>query len=298
MLRQKSSANKIPISIDKYRQRVRAPDQKHPIDAFVRIEDKILMPAELRDEFASLLDLNMHSKLDASTEALSWIESNYLDSDNLDLLKMHFEYDEERFKLRTRRYSPSGIWNESSDAHAAYQLEMKSKTKDKISKKFRFGISRDHFDDLCLGRAIRDTATLVKLNGHIPEKKLLKRLKRVNRTVEKLSLRPQCRVTYLRRAYENGDLRVTFDDQLSFTPLAPIKKEVRAQIMDSIYWPSLLSIGESFVNEQHLIVEVKHDGNIPDWMVDFFRSHGLEKVSFSKYCHSIAQSMIYLERIH
>ncbi|MFN8370726.1 MAG: VTC domain-containing protein [Bacteriovoracaceae bacterium] len=83
---------------------------------FNRIEDKYLVKMDdLNTVLKSLYTHMDPSYLDDVTQ-FTLIESLYFDSDNLDFYKHHFMDLTKRYKLRTRRYAPNGIWSTEASA--------------------------------------------------------------------------------------------------------------------------------------------------------------------------------------
>ncbi len=254
-------------------------------ETFVRIEDKFLIPRERSLELFELLESNLEPSYPQAGTQFNLIESLYFDTENLDVFRSHFQQLESRFKMRIRRYATNGEWKDD-----AVHLELKAKEMG-VSKKARFKIGPTECSILSLGQRIPLSLELVRRNQKLGALTLLKRMSRINSLVSRLSLRPQGRITYLRRAYERDNLRVTVDDQIRYQILAPTPASTREEILGAPIWGTAQAMRSGFRKQDHLILEVKHRGQIPEWVTRFTESVGTQKTSFSKYCFAISDHL-------
>jgi SPX domain protein involved in polyphosphate accumulation len=255
-------------------------------ETFVRIEDKFLIPRERSTELFRLLDENLDPSYPNPGMNFNLIESLYFDTDNLDVYRSHFMQLDTRFKMRIRRYATNGEWKDD-----AVHLELKAKEMG-VSKKARFKIGPSECSVLALGQRLPLSLELVRRNQKLGALVLLKRMSRINNLVTRLSLRPQGKVTYVRRAYERDGLRVTVDDQIRYQMITPPSAAVRQDIAKQEIWKTAQAMRETFRREDHLVLEVKHSGVVPEWVTKFVQGVGREKASFSKYCFSISDHLI------
>lgn len=255
-------------------------------DSFVRLEDKYWLPAAQAGQLLAL----MHQHLDvcspvAGTEFTD-VESIYFDNRNLHVYRTHFQDLPRRFKVRTRTYAPNG-----KRVDDARYLEMKAK-ENGICKKSRFQIDAESHLRLEHGAPLPCTGELRDLNAQLESKRLLKRLARVNLVVGELGLRPQMRVAYRREAFERDGFRVTLDRDIRVELLQPIPSvQAEAIVADPVGWTLADAMRAGFRAQEHLVLEVKHSGVVPEWMTEFTRCAGLEKVSFSKYCFGMTEAI-------
>lgn len=252
------------------------------IDTFVRIEDKFLISKGLVGNLKSLVGEHCEPAYAAAGTNYTLVESLYFDSENLDLYKHHFSNLESRFKLRVRKYAPNGNWDEG----AAF-LEAKSKIRTEtgsISSKKRFRIDGENLNSLIHSGEVRRSRKLSSLNPNMKKSDLLDRTSFVNEMVKSYHLVPQLRVRYERLAFEGEDVRVTFDKNIEFTNMHEFSHQTSESIRHLDFWSTASGMKKVFSNHEYFVCEVKYSGSIPSWLQNYFSSHGIQKVSFSKYC--------------
>jgi len=252
---------------------------------FSRIEDKFFIKASLSSQLIEVIQEHMEPSYPIPGTHYTLIESMYFDSSELSVFKDHFTADN-RFKLRTRRYGPNGIWQNDF-----ILLERKSK-EECVTKKFRFQIGNLDYHRLFSGKTIIPSEELIDKNPELSSKKLLKRVEKVNQDIIRYELRPQCAVTYQRLCFEGSGLRLTIDNRLRANHKHEVDEKTANQIIESPSWSKIQAMRERYLQEQYLILEVKHSGSIPKWVLDFLQSTGSPKVSFSKYCFSISEALL------
>jgi hypothetical protein len=241
-------------------------------ERFSRIEEKILLPNSLRNDF--IKTANKHHMVpcypDKST-VFSLIESTYFDSDELRSYTDHFQRASYRFKLRGRKYAPNGNWPDES---APMYLELKTKSVD-ICDKVRIKINDDEFVDLQNG-------------GRLNRTNKIKTVKKINDVIETNPQAPVCKIVYRRFAYEQDQLRITIDDQIQFQPLRQIDPNFAIQLKQMSWWSDAEVMSKKLESGNYSLVEVKHIGILPLWLQDYMSSNGLTFQSFSKYCYAIS----------
>lgn len=91
-------------------------------------------------------------------------------------------------------------------------------------------------------------------------------------------LRPKLLVEYSREGYEaldGEDIRITFDHRISSAPSQKLFPK-------SVLWHAHY--------EQNIVLEIKHKGNLPNWLVKIIKGNGLKLVSNSKFALGIESS--------
>jgi SPX domain protein involved in polyphosphate accumulation len=261
------------------------PGKSNATDTFSRIEDKFFIPRSRGPELIATLKNRLDSSYPDSATQFNLIESLYFDSGKLDIYRSHFESLDRRFKVRVRRYASNGVWKDDS-----VHLELKMKEKG-VSKKVRFKIGPNECSLLSLGHRIPLSIELMRRNPKQGAITLLKRIAKMNAIIARYGLRPQCRVTYMRQAFERDGLRVTLDDQIRYQILSPIDSPTSSRISRSPAWEKASLMRNNFLRADHLVVEVKHAGTIPSWLQEFLAATGASKMSFSKYCFTMSEHM-------
>lgn len=267
---------------------MRAPQTPREAGSFERIEDKFVVPGALKAELLALIESKMTPSYPDSTTQFTLIESIYYDSAECQSFFDHFGTAPERHKLRTRRYGPNGKMN-LVETH----LELKSKTQSTIlnqsgiSKKARFQIGKEELKLLKEFKPLHLSRSLAELNSGIEMRTLVKRARNVSEIVSKLKLVPTCRVTYSRKAYQAGDLRVTVDQDITSELLRDVDT-ARLLSRDPSVKARASEMCARFGTGDIAILEVKHAGTVPSWITDYLQSRGVGEASFSKYCFSMA----------
>ena len=257
---------------------------------FRRFEDKYIIPKALRNELVKSLESHLKTDYPDTKTKFNLMKSTYFDSSNLDMVKHHMSKANSRFKLRTREYAPDGKLHKSDFTF----LEIKAKHGD-ISDKFRIKVPKDVMEIFKKGAPITPTIQLAKMNPNVALPDLVKRVADINQALELFHLRPSCETQYTRRAYTDGaandaGLRVTFDEGVQYKVLDVIPTQITNELSkggeDS---GNLRSMVDSYSPKDHIILEVKHHGTVPDWLTKFLNDNKLQKAQFSKYCYSITK---------
>lgn len=258
-------------------------------ESFIRLEEKYLLPKELLQEFHSLLVKHSAPSYPNPATTFNIIESVYFDSFQLNFYQDHFQSAARRCKLRVRRYAPNGIWDDNG-----IHLELKVKDKD-LTLKERIRITKGDLADLQFGRPIQISFELERINRSFSKQELLERVERINGQIIKYHVRPCCRLTYERRAFEKDKFRVTYDTDLKFAILNPIDLPIVENLKHRDFWARAQAMRKSFVGENNVVVELKHQGTVPSWISGFLKQHHHEKVSFSKYCYAMTETFFALD---
>jgi hypothetical protein len=173
-------------------------------------------------------------------------------------------------------------------------LEIKAKHGD-ISDKFRIKVPKDTMETFKKGAPLTPTIQLAKMNPNIALPDLVKRVADINQALELFHLRPSCETQYSRRAYTDGTandagLRVTFDEGVQYKVLDIIPTGISNELNKAGEEKNnLMNMISSYSPNDHIIMEVKHHGTVPDWLTKFLNDNKLQKTNFSKYCYSIAK---------
>ena len=254
--------------------------------AFNRIEDKFIMNLENYEKFVSLLERHLPIGFPDKSTQYTKIESTYYDSVEMDFFRHHLMKLAERNKFRVRRYFPNGILEDNQLGFA----ELKSKING-VSIKERLVLSNKKLDQLDEENKITISNDIYKLNKAIPQKKIQQRVKRINELKSLYNFVPRISIQYNRKAYELDDLRVTLDTDINVKD----HFENTSKAVDPKYYLSLehqnkvVKMSSRFNNKENFIVEVKHHGHIPQWLVQFLEDNDVIKKSFSKFCWSMGK---------
>jgi len=258
---------------------------------FRRFEDKYIIPKSFKEELTKLLTKHMTTGYPDKDTKFTMMKSIYFDSSSLDMVKHHMSKAGDRFKIRTREYGPNGKLHKSDYTF----LEIKAKHGD-ITDKFRIKVPKTDMDNFKKGIPITPTLQLAKANTNIALPELVKRVADINQALELFHLRPSCETQYVRRAYTDGTpndagLRVTFDEEVQYKVLDVIPTQISTELQkdNSEERSTLMSMVENYKPNDHMILEVKHHGSVPDWLIKFLTDNQLQKTQFSKYCYSIAK---------
>lgn len=260
-------------------------DQKENEGSFIRLEDKYLMSKNQTSRLLQLVEAKMQNASPHPNTDYTLIKSLYFDDKTLTCLKNYLAEDNKRFKLRTRQYAPNGNWSNE------IYLEYKAKT-DGICKKSRFQVDPQSLQELMSCQEISHIEELLKLNPLIRERTVAKRLMRVNECIRGLRLEPQIQVQYSRKAYHDGSIRLTIDNDIQVKSIQPLSIVSKINITRDTDWVRKMKSTQSAVVRSPCIVEVKHTGEIPSWLTDFLSHEGLPTQKFSKYCYATSFGLL------
>jgi SPX domain protein involved in polyphosphate accumulation len=270
---------------------------KTETSTFIRYEDKYILPKTLKKSLVETLEKNLQPDYPDKKTKFNTMKSVYFDSSNLDMIKHHLSKATSRFKIRTREYAPDGKLSKSDFTY----LEVKAKH-GMMTDKFRIKVPNDDMTGFKKGLPIIPSLPLIKANPHIGVADLVKRVQDVNNALTNFNMHPSCEITYNRRAYNDGldnGLRVTFDENVKHNILDVVPSSVSdALAKDSSGEDSLAAMVNGYDPENHMILEIKHQGSTPDWLNKFLNDHKVVKASFSKYCHAMAKHSIKNNRLY
>lgn len=229
-----------------------------------RIEEKFFIPARCQEAALGLLLESLEPAYPKEETRYTWIESVYFDTERLDLFSDHFLSPADRFKLRVRRYGPDGLWEDGQRI-----LELKAK-KGKMSSKTRFELNPTQFRTLMRGEAVPGLGPLSRL-------------------IQERGLRPVCEVVYRRHAFQEGELRVTLDEQLRYRMLGDLPDPSRFLRQEPLTRAG--EMRDRFHDGENLVLEVKRRSDPPEWLTRFLAGQASGDLGFSKYCYSIAGAL-------
>lgn len=256
------------------------------VDKFVRIESKFLAYRGRIKGIESLLNSYLEPVDGTKTQGYTRVESIYLETPTLDFYNAALLKPTSRLKLRIRKYL------NSEEQEVPRFIELKYK-KEGISKKKRFRIGEWEENEILEGSTIAVTPHLETLNFQLNRATLYKRVDKLNRIILNETPKMALKVSYDRKAYEGMGLRITIDENLSY--------EVNSKFLSNIYdsgsriasmpqWQEGLKMLNNYNPSDLAIIEVKHDGNIPDWLRLGFKNLVLmNDVSMSKYTWSMTK---------
>lgn len=196
------------------------------------------------------------------------IENIYFDAPNLSSYHDSISKSSGRFKMRIRSYSQNDVKNDQ------VFIEIKAKDEGATLKK-RIAFKRDWLEKF-IADGYYPVEEFIELNKDKNLVKLKENIKYISHLIFNLRYQPVLKSNYVRYAYKikgSKTVRITIDDELSYTPLLD-------------HYPLETPYKENFGSNQY-IVEIKYVG-----------SEGLEEISdimeilggpakFSKYCFGV-----------
>ncbi len=259
------------------------PRTAYPIapHAWVRIEDKFLVPIRHAPELLALLGSHL-PRAAHEDENFTIVESIYLDSPDLEFLRDHVGGRDGRAKLRVRRYASSN----GLPTGAAF-LEAKIKT-GCVSTKERFALDAASLAAIMSGSGLTPTASLRNVNPSITAADLERRIARVDR-LRRWCVVPRATVRYRRTAFEAAGLRVTLDHALVVDATTSISRSIASAVRSQLAARPSQDHGEELAQQRAVILEVKHSGDRPTWIDAYATTIGVSATSFSKYCFAMQQ---------
>ena len=186
--------------------------------------------------------------------------SLYLDTPGLDFYLDTVHGEKNRHKLRIRRYLKPG---------APAFFEVKSRVNDIIRKR-RAPVRQEAIGDLIRGASPRRSHLLHPESSHLADLLFFRDLMMI------ANASPRIRVRYNREAYidrVDRKVRITFDRQVTCSPT-----ETCDVIGDGDQWHKACNLA--------VILEVKFDQTMPEWVIRMIRSFNLIRTSIPKYVMS------------
>ncbi|OQW46418.1 MAG: hypothetical protein A4S09_05460 [Proteobacteria bacterium SG_bin7] len=257
-------------------------------DQFIRIETKFFIPRSSLRGLESLLYSYMSPVDGTKTAGFTKVESHYIETPELTFFTDALKKPQNRMKVRIRKYYDGGTKFQGSF------IEIKRK-ENGVSKKKRFRIGDWEESEILRGHTLAITPRLESLNFNLRRDQLISRVTKINELIENQKPKYAARVAYERRAFEKQDLRITIDQNLEseiIYSFLPIIRSHTEEIMNSNYWLVGSEMQKIYDRTDFAVVEVKHSGKIPEWMVAGFKYlMCAQDVSFSKYVWSISEAI-------
>lgn len=217
--------------------------------------------------------------------------SIYFDSPDLTFLKQHLNKMDDRRKIRIRTYAPNGL------AESIYFIEIKSKSDDK-SLKVRLQINNEGYQYILANSQIKIDNSLLDANMDMEHDEVLKQAKYINYLMLVNKVKPVCKITYKRNAYQQDEnFRMTLDQNLNVTPLTVIKLNVIQDLKNQDLWDDFKEYGEKFYNQDNFLLEIKHHDNDPAWVDKMLKDLDADPEPFSKYVWSMFHILSQTQKI-
>lgn len=223
-----------------------------------------LISTEAKKKFLSLakdsLEPDPHGQ-----DAVYRVSSQYFDTPDYKAYWEKQDGEAVRKKYRLRYYSIDGV----EDKGMAAFMEIKHRIDNRVFKE------RLHLTPEGAEAILSDSAQLIHIEKHVFEKELEKRS--TIDSITAMATNPQFVarnvITYMREAWlgiQDKGLRVTFDSSCRAT-------------LPQDYLDVSGTRGESLIDDDKMIMEVKFDHAIPRWIRDIVAQQGLKLERFSKY---------------
>ena len=253
-----------------------------------RIEDKYLLPRKNLGKVTDILRARL-GQGDIDTSA-RYNHNTTIYMDNRDMVSYRDGLARviPRFKARIRRYATDN--GEKEDV--AY-VELKMKTDDEITRKIRLRIPASAINRIADGGELQVTPRLVDDNRDISKDKLWHRVALFNTVIGKYGLKKHLSVEYDRRAFSNNKVRVTIDDAVKYKAYIPLESDVRNSILKSKPWRDGVKQVSKLTTGEWLIMEVKHEENVPVWLEDLIAKSEAKKVKISKYVCAVTKQILF-----
>jgi SPX domain protein involved in polyphosphate accumulation len=245
-----------------------------------RQEDKYIVPKKHLPTLLMTVMEHLSPSYPKEDTYYCLVKSLYFDSVNLDFLRQHLEGQEHRIKMRIRAYGPNGEY--MGDKY----IEDKSK-KDGISHKQRLCVDDNIAQEITETKQIPDSAKLRSLNKDIDDKEFEQKLNLLNYIMLSYKVFPCVEIQYKRYAFEKGKLRITIDQDIRVTPEREFSKKDAEEWSKDKLWSDLMDYTNSYSNSEDIILEIKHDEDVPEWVNKMLEELDLECKPFSKYVWSL-----------
>ncbi len=222
------------------------------ITTFKRSELKYIITVKQRDALIQLFQEHM-----IPDEYGKYTLFNlYFDTPDFLLIRRSIEKPVYKEKLRARSYG------KMSKDDTLY-LELKKKYKSVVYKR-RISLNED-----CLIDYFSD-------HGELPDTQIGKEIDYFKTLYHDIA--PRVFIAYDRIAYfgkERRDLRITFDDNILW-------RDDHLSLSDEMY-------GHHILEPNQILMEIKANGSMPLWLIDFLTEQKIFRTSFSKYGRAYTQ---------
>lgn len=225
-------------------------------ELFVRSELKFLVDME---QYKSLIKaLQSHVECDdfGNEDGFYRVSSLYFDTDDYRFYFEHMNGIPFRQKLRLR------VYNDVTLSDIAF-LEIKKKFKGIVSKRR-------------VALPLSEAYALFESSNHPKVTEWSQVYNEAMHIYHFLKLRPRTIVTYMRQAFKDRgehNLRITFDSQIGLCDQGLRLENVKAPLL--------------IVPENNLVMEVKTDAAVPNWLSRVLSTHSCFDQGFSKYAKGI-----------
>ncbi|MDE5824227.1 MAG: polyphosphate polymerase domain-containing protein [Lachnospiraceae bacterium] len=229
---------------------------------FKRYEMKYMMTKKQRK--AVLEAMLAYMKLDDFGHTT--IRNVYFDTDSYILVRRSIEKPIYKEKLRIRSYK-------QAEAQDKVFIELKKKYDDVVYKR------RESLSQL-------ETLEWIVRETPFPKASPSERATQIGNEIEYFfqlyqTLKPKVFLSYEREAFyalDGSDFRVTFDENI-------LARQEELSLSEGVW-------GESLIDEDMVLMEIKTSGGIPLWMTHVLTQEKIYKTSFSKY-GTAYEKMIY-----
>jgi VTC domain len=238
---------------------------------FERFELKYLIPESMIKPISDYIERYCVLDPHADETGSYWINTLYLDSNDLRLFRRRENDEDRRFTMRIRSYG--------NQPKPPYFAEIKYK-QDGVVKKYRHAFGND------LLQSLRDNPSSPPFHAltELPSKNLAM----FTRLGEIYDVSPKILTRYRRIAYMSiidSYARVTFDVDLQYQEEKNYNLTPDSRAMTHYDNPLRFHSG------CNVILELKCDTQVPLWMIDLIRRFNLQRSGFSKYCSSLAEML-------
>jgi hypothetical protein len=219
-------------------------------NTFKRVEKKFYVPEETAERLMALFNEKMDFDPFSKAKGFYTICNIYYDTEHDDLIRKSLAKPVFKEKLRLRSYGVPGIEDKS-------YLELKKKYKGVVYKrrssmKVGQGYAFVDEDIVPSGKGLNEQV-----------------LKEIEFFCKRYDLVPKVYLAYDRRAYSDGDLRITLDNNIRSR-----RHNLRLEAGD---------YGEPVLDGSGYIMEIKYSHSIPLWLAALLKEEKLYSSSFSKY---------------
>ncbi len=247
-----------------------------------RIEDKYFVDQKYLSKISSeLSDRFVFGDIDTDTR-FTRNKTIYLDSDDLEFLTDCVDKKLPRTKIRIRQYSPD---DEGWEKVAYAEFKIKD---DELTKKIRIRIPDTDIDKMSDGNSLIFSEELVNINRDITRDLLKARVKAINKIIKNKGLRKRIEVQYERKAYSGKNIRITIDNDLSYSDATKITMATKKTIESRDGWGDFVEPYINAASNSPMILEVKTDkSTYPNWLKKLLKSIDAIPTPFSKYAASM-----------